>query len=80
MTIDTNTVLMSLMALVTVYFAYGFFKAQMETRSQRFQRQIDSLQEEMWRIGERTDNRISALERCCAKQEKCDKNYYNSGV
>ena len=28
MTIDTNTVLMSLMALVTVYFAYGFFKAK----------------------------------------------------
>ena len=80
MTIDTNTVLMSLMALVTAYFAYGFFKAQMDTRSQRIHSKIDSVQEEMWRMGERTDNRISALERCCAKQEKCEKSYYNSGA
>ena len=80
MTIDINTVLMTVLSLTTIYFAYGFIRAQMEARSQRVFKQIDSVQEEMWRMGERMSERISNLERCCNKQEKCDKNYYNSGA
>ena len=80
MTIDTNTVLMSLMGLITAYFAVSFVRTQLDVRSQKVTRQIDSVQEEMWRMGERIDTRISALERCCAKQEKCEKSYYNSGA
>jgi hypothetical protein len=80
MTIDINTVLMTVLSLTTIYFAYGFIRTQMESRSQRVAKHIDSVQEEMWRMGERIDTRISALERCCNKQEKCEKNYYNSGA
>jgi hypothetical protein len=76
MTIDTNTALTVALALTTIYFAISYIRTKLDARSQRVQKQIDSVQEELWRMGER----IASLERCCAKQERCEKSYYNTGA
>jgi hypothetical protein len=80
MTIDTNTALTVALALTTIYFAISYIRTKLDARSQRVQKQIDSVQEELWRMGERMGERIASLERCCAKQERCEKSYYNTGA
>lgn len=78
MTIDTNTVLMSLMALITVYFAYGFFKSRMDEKFTNMTMRLEKTEDEMWHSQERLSTRINNIEqRCCAPQ-KCERNYYNS--
>ena len=41
---------------------------------------INEVEENFWREHEKIYSRINTLERCCSKQEKCDKSYYNTGA
>lgn len=86
MTIDTNTVLMTLMGAITVYFAIGFFRGRLNEKFNAFSIRLDQADDAWWREHERLTQRVASLERECAKErgralvEKCDKNFYNTGA
>ena len=77
---DTNTLFITVMGVITGVCAVGYIRSFFELRNQRIQSQIQSMQEDMWRMEERIGSRVSSLERCCSKQEKCEKSYYNTGA
>jgi hypothetical protein len=85
MTIDTNTVLMTLMGAITIYFAYGFFKSRLDEKFNAFSVRLDQADDAWWREHERLTQRMASLERCCREQSQCGekypaKNHYNTGV
>ena len=86
MTIDTNTVLMTLMGAITIFFAVGFIRGRLNERFNAFSVRLDNTEDAWWRENERLSSRINALERECARErgralvEKCDKNFYNTGA
>jgi hypothetical protein len=86
MTIDTNTVLMTLMGAITIFFAVGFIRGRLNERFNAFSVRLDNTEDSWWRENERLSSRINALERECARErgralvEKCDKNFYNTGA
>lgn len=85
MTIDTNTVLMTLMGAITLYFAIGFFRGRLNERFNAFSIRIDQADDAWWREHERLTQRVASLERCC-KEQGCNmtqyppKNHYNTGA
>lgn len=92
MTIDTNTVLMTLMGAITVYFAIGFFRGRLNEKFNAFSVRLDNVEDAWWREQERLSSRMAALERECARErgrtlvekfdkyDKYDKNHYNTGA
>jgi hypothetical protein len=85
MTIDTNTVLMTLMGAFTVYFAVGFFRGRLNERFNALSVRMDNYEDAWWREQERLSSRIAAVERCC-REQGCNmtqypvKNHYNTGA
>lgn len=85
MTIDTNTVLMTLMGAITIFFAIGFFRGRLNERFNAFSIRIDQADDAWWREHERLTQRVASLERCC-KEQGCNmtqyppKNHYNTGA
>jgi hypothetical protein len=82
MTIDTNTVLMTLMGAITIYFAYGFFKSRLNDKFEAVTRRIDKVEEAMWHENDRVNSRINDLLRMC-RENSCNreypvKNHYNT--
>ena len=77
---DTNTLFITVMGVITGVCAVGFLRAQLELRKVNRDHQISSIQDEMWRMEERIGSRLHSLERSCCKQEKCEKSYYNTGA
>ena len=81
MTIDTNTVLMTLMGAITIFFAVGFIRGRLNERFNAFSVRLDNTEDAWWRENERLSSRINALERCCREQAcKSEKSYYNTGA
>jgi hypothetical protein len=81
MIIDTNTVLMTLMGAITIFFAVGFIRGRLNERFNAFSVRLDNTEDAWWRENERLSSRINALERCCREQScKSEKSYYNTGA
>jgi hypothetical protein len=85
MTIDTNTVLMTLMGAITIFFAVGFIRGRLNERFNAFSVRLDNTEDAWWRENERLSSRINVLERCC-REQGCNmtqypvKNHYNTGA
>jgi len=80
MNIDFNTLSTIVLGGFTAYFAIAFFRSVLRERKQEMANRINEVEENFWREHEKIYSRINALERCCSKQEKCDKSYYNTGA
>ena len=80
MNIDPNTLLTVALAGFGLFCGIGYARALMRERSATMNHRIDELETDYWREHEKIYSRINSLERCCKPQEKCDKNFYNTGA
>jgi uncharacterized coiled-coil DUF342 family protein len=82
MTIDTNTVLLTVLSAAVAFFAVAYFRSKINERFTAIQRHHDDNMAEMFQTHDRMYRQIHDLERkveCCRnKSEKCDKNFYNT--
>ena len=84
MTIDTNTVLLTVLSVAAAFFAVAYFRSKINEKFTAIQRHHDDNMAEMFQTHDRMYRQIHDLERkveCCRnKSEKCDKNFYNTGA
>ena len=80
MTIDFNIAAIIVLSGFTIFFAISFLRSVMRERKAEIYNRIDGLETDYWREHEKIYARINSLERCCKPQEKCDKNFYNTGA
>ena len=80
MTIDFNIAAIIVLSGFTLFFAISFFRSLLRERKVEVYNRIEGLETDYWREHEKIWQRINSLERCCKTQEKCDKNFYNTGA
>ena len=77
MTIDTNTIVLSLLALASGYFAFGFISQKVQAKFDGISRTINEAREQNWRDTDQMMERIDELQKkvdcCMAKQVNCCK-------
>ena len=82
MTIDTNTVLLTVLSAAVAFFAVAYFRSKINEKFTAIQRHHDDNMAEMFQTHDRMYRQIHDLERkleCCRNSKQpCDKNYYNS--
>lgn len=80
MNIEPNTLLIGVLAGFSITFGIGYIRALMRERMNTMTNRINELENDYWREHEKIYSRINSIERCCKTQEKCDKNFYNTGA
>ena len=80
MTIEPTTLIYLSLAGLALFCAIGYTRALLRERSAAVNHRITELETDYWREHEKIYARINSLERCCKPQEKCDKNFYNTGA
>ena len=80
MNIDFNIAAIIVLSGFTIFFAISFFRSLLRERKVEVYNRIEGLETDYWREHEKIWQRINSLERCCKPQEKCDKNFYNTGT
>ena len=83
MSIDTNTILFTVLSLTTLFFAGAFIRMKMNEKFTKLQRDHEDSLREVYDSQDRFYRELNSLEKkieCCrmSKQDKCEKSYYNS--